>query len=78
MQVLIFVVLKIVEISVIVFIPYGIGLILKKTSTFEDDPLWMLWLMGFVAFTMIVGIGLLVMQMSMVNWEWASKLLNYF
>jgi len=73
-KILIFVGLKVVEISALVFIPYGIGLLVKKTTSFfDDEPTWCI---GFVAGLMAAGVVLIGVVLFLANWEWAGKLIN--
>lgn len=77
MQILIFVGLKVVEISALVFIPYGIGLLIKKYSSILDkEPIFMVWLLGLVASVMAAGVVILGVALFLANWKWAGKLIN--
>jgi hypothetical protein len=55
MRILIFILLKLIEISAIVFVPYWIGVLVWKISGFrKDDNFLKNWLFGFAHLILIV------------------------
>jgi len=80
MRILIFILLKITEIALIIFVPYGIGLIEQKIVEYEEKPTkcetW-----GTGIFIIILGIGgifilLIISALIIANWNWAGKILR--
>jgi len=74
MQILIFIVLKVAEISAIIFVPYWIGLLIKKTDSFlDDDPILIVWIIGLAALLLTTMAIVGIVTLCRVNWEWASS-----
>ena len=82
MRILKFILLKVVEVSVIIFVPYGVGKmpILKKIY-FCNDNIFLSWMNGFSAifgvlfilFIPFVMLSEIVPYFIKLNWEWAGK-----
>ena len=81
-RVFVFIGLKVVELSAIVFGPYFLGMLISKWTWFylvmeyKGEPYW---LMGFVSLIMLVGtlaIIVLIALFCVGNWKWAKKISN--
>ena len=74
-RVLVFVGLKVAEISAFVFIPWGIGL--WNPLGFRDEYVWLTGLgnicLGFIVPTGVIGIFILIIS---INWEWSKKIMD--
>ena len=74
---LIFIGLKIAEISTVVFIPYIVGSILIcLTDTHAPSSLFELWLIGLFVIvfgSMFVAFGVCLIS---INLEWADRIIN--
>ena len=85
MRILLFLGLKLAEISTIVFIPYWLGKLLFKIpfvkGTFNGVPLWFLGNFGIVVLFAILGITYMILKeilpfICRVNWNWAGEILK--
>jgi hypothetical protein len=75
MRALIFLGLKAVEISAIVFVPYWFSFLwLYVTGLVPDNGLVGLWLIG--AFTIVIcgTVGFVLGSLIISNWKWSKKL----
>jgi hypothetical protein len=81
-KVIYFIVLKVLEISGIVFIPYFIGMGLQNWDWYylsicrTPEPLWLTGFMGIILTAALLGILLLIIVILCANWQWATKLSN--
>jgi len=75
-RILVFIGLKIAEISAIVFIPWGLGL-WNPIGLPDDAPAWVMGL-GTILIGLVVPVLLLCLcyVLISVNWEWAKKILD--
>lgn len=80
-RVLTFIGLKVAEILGVVFIPWGIGLILRNwvwfetIMHFEDTHPWLIGIVGLIMGVMLPGLFIAWLVILVVhNWEWATKL----
>lgn len=69
MKPFIFILLKIIEISAVIFVPYGLGAIWEKIWPCGDKCVGF-WIQGAVAIVLIV----LLVGLVKVNWELAGEL----
>ena len=76
MRILLFIVLKIVEIGLFVFMPYGIG---KLSNYFlnciDDDEKLGMWLLGIATIIITIVITALLIVFIVANWELAKHIL---
>lgn len=84
-KVLIFIGLKIAEISAIVFIPYFIGVFDKNTVQWLHRPEWQggsffyTWFngLGYILYLAAGSCGIALIGLVIVgNWKWAKKISN--
>ena len=71
MKYLIFITLKILEISAVVFIPWGIGNLCTV-----DAPVLVCWLMGALFVIGVSGIGMGLFYTIPAWWKWNLKLVK--
>jgi len=85
MQILVFILLKLIELGLLIFIPWLIGLgILKIFYRFliQYKDFAHIWMIGFMS--IIFGITFIVIFLSLIpliinlNWGWASMILGWF
>lgn len=81
MRVIIFIVLKIGEIPLAIFIPYYIGWALFRLGIIIDDvsgwtiyPIY--WLVGIATIGLMAVLGVLAYKAIKANWEYSKRLLN--
>ena len=85
MKILLFLALKLAEISAIVFIPYWIGRLSYKIpfviEAFKGVPFWFLGNFVFLVSTIALGIIYIIVSeilpiICRANWNWAGKILQ--
>jgi len=84
MQLLVFLLLKIVEVSAILFIPYELGKLLSLIPFMRDKMFFVdskgeMWLMGFLGICVLFISFLLLMLICIsiqANWVLAGRILN--
>jgi len=79
-KLLVFLGLKVAEISAVVFIPWGLGLLIKylvpTTVASSLPPMWILGIMSlFVIYGIVVSIYFIYIIV-LSNWDWADKIIN--
>ena len=76
MRLFIFVLLKIVEISAVVFVPYWLGMAWERNWPCDPvcDSIIMLWGQGVALSIMLILGGLLCFLFGCVNWHFSGKL----
>jgi len=74
MKIIIFIGLKIVEILMLIFIPYFIGKFANSFLGDHDRP--PNWVMGIMVLLCAAILGMLGWIIVTTNWEWAGKLID--
>lgn len=73
MRVLIFLGLKVLEILAIIFVPYGIGRLVRLIpwvkECFDDTPYW---LIGILIIFLLGAVGVILFALILKNWELAD------
>ena len=70
-KVLIFIGLKVAEISGVIFIPWGLGLVAHSFGLFVSDPAWI----AGIGMMVIPAISIIAILLFIIgNWSWAEKL----
>ena len=79
-KLLVFLGLKAAEVSAIVFIPWGLGLLIKYLSpVVVANALPPMWILGIMSLFVIYGIVISIYFIYIVvlaNWDWADKIIN--
>ena len=80
-RIIIFIGLKIAELSILVFIPFGLGMVAHKYNLAFSEAstnLLGIWFTGFanIVFFAIMPLGILIVLGLIIslNWDWAGKL----
>ena len=84
MKIVIFILLKVIEISSVIFIPYGIGLLFREWEWYcvsfnlANTPTWIigiftLFFLAAILFLLIVS-AVIVVEVFKKNLEWANRI----
>lgn len=76
MRILLFIGLKIVEIALFIFVPYGVGRLIDYFWFVGDDGAGTTWLLGLLGIILTLTIALLLFAVLVANWEWAGYILS--
>jgi len=77
MKILLFLVLKVVEILVVVFIPYGVGRIMTKYSNeLEGEPKILIWAIGLLVILLAFLFGVMIYGFVMLNIDLVNRILG--
>ena len=65
-KIIVFILLKILEITGIVFIPYYFGKLLNIWSdmVYDEDGLFMYWLLGIAGIVTIIGVPIIIFELT--------------
>jgi len=78
MKLLIFIVLKIIEALIIVFVPYSTGWVLCCLMGEGWPPIIVVWFIGVTVLLLLTVCGVLIVlaatELWKLNWKWADKL----
>ena len=81
-RVIVFIGLKIIEITAVVFTPYCLGMMLSKWGwwcefmLFDDTGYWMIGFVSILEFGASVVVCALFGLVLYENWKWAGRIIN--
>jgi hypothetical protein len=84
MKYVLFILLKVLEVSVVVFVPYLIGKYCRIIFDFDSDKVTDDWCRGFITILILIGIGLgvyswifcVIPNWIILNWSLVSKIIG--
>ncbi len=77
MKIIIFLALKIVELLLIILVPYWTGVLANKLFKYGETTTWNFWICGLAHLCMATMITVVIVMLIWANWQLALKILNW-